>query len=66
MFLPVRVVEPGRLVKGSAPQTVAQSSRPELTLEVVLANGWRVRVGDGFDEGTLTRLLAVVERAVRC
>jgi hypothetical protein len=66
-FLPVRVVdESERGLKGSTPQTFVQRERPELTFEIVLVNGITVRVGDGFDERTLTRLLEVVERAVRC
>jgi len=33
------------------------------SLKVLLSNGRRVEIGDGFDEPTLRRLVAVLERS---
>lgn len=66
-FLPVRVVaaqEPG--IEESATRIAAPTHRPATSFEVVLINGRRVRVGDGFDATALRRLLEVVEGDVRC
>lgn len=52
-FVPVQVVaEPG--------------SEPDGTLEVVLANGRRLRVPRGFDAATLRQLVAVLEEGAAC
>ena len=52
-FLPVRVVPPVRPAKRAA-------------LEVVLRNGRRIRIEDGFDRELLARLIAVVEGSAEC
>ena len=53
-FHPVRLVEPERLDAGPG------------TMEVVLLNGRRVRVPQGFVAEDLVRLLEVLERGVSC
>jgi len=54
-FLPVRVVSPGK----ARPSTAGP-------IEIVLPNGWIVRVPVGFDEADLERVLAVVSGSAAC
>lgn len=66
-FLPVRVVAaqvPG--VQESAARVAASTDRLATSFEVLLINGRRVRVGDGFDATALARLLDVAEGGARC
>jgi len=66
-FLPVRVVaaqEPGG--QESTARVAAYTDRLATSFEVVLINGRRVRVGDGFDATALARLLDVAEGGARC
>ena len=61
--LAVRSATPPVKVASIAPLTFIEMTAPRSEpLEVVLANGLRVRVGDGFAEGTLARVLDVLER----
>lgn len=44
-------------------EVVVQTTVGEAALEVVLGHGRRVRVHPGFDEATLARIVAVLERS---
>jgi hypothetical protein len=44
-------------------QPTARGGAAASGLAVVLAQGWRIEVGRGFDAGTLAQLLSVLERA---
>ena len=66
-FLPVRVMgelEPAK--RESTPRIAAPDDEQARSFEVVLVNGRRVRVSEGFDAATLARLLEVVEGGIRC
>jgi hypothetical protein len=52
-FVPVQIVADSRPSQASA-------------LELVLADGRAIRVGPGFDEATLRRLLAVLQEGGPC
>jgi hypothetical protein len=54
-FVPVRVAEP--------PVASKPAGGEEARLEVVLANGRTLRVGPGFDEQALVRLVRALEAA---
>jgi transposase len=56
-FMPVRVL-PDRVPDQQRPRTDA--------LEVVLADGRRLRVSPGFDPATLRHLLAILEEVPTC
>ena len=57
-FVPLRLVaSPGHSLVGPASGPASECAG----LEVVLANGRRVRVGSGFDAGLLARVVSVLE-----
>jgi hypothetical protein len=60
----VRLVEGGAGPKGGLVRVKlsAEQARGGSGLELVLSGGLRVEVGEGFDEETLKRLLAVIEQ----
>jgi transposase len=55
-FVPVRL----------APEPPTNTSASTSPLELVLANGRRLRVAPGFDAATLTRLLTLLEEGQPC
>jgi hypothetical protein len=59
------VVGRGALVEVKLAEVVSPISNVDLptSLKVLLSNGRRVEVGDGFDDQTLRRLVAVLERS---
>ena len=65
-FAPVRVARKGSTRPGSSSPPPPSASplkarEGEASLEVVLANGRRVRVAPGFDTASLTRLITTLE-----
>ena len=61
-FAQVHVLTDETVDNGSGPPPVTSSG----ALELVLANGRLLRIGAGFDQDTLRRLLPLVEEAPPC
>jgi hypothetical protein len=68
-FVPVRVI-PGAAdderAAATVPGATADASAAASGLELIVGGGRRLRIGPGFDEATLVRLLAILQEGRPC